>query len=153
MSNLPPNYRVCSDGRVYKNYRQGWKEKRQSEISGGYVATRINGKLRKVHRLVATEYIPNPNNLPQVNHIDGNKKNNQASNLEWVDNKTNAYHAMSINAHSNPAKAVVGVHKDGTGLFLRSLTEAEHYGFSRPNIGKVLKGERKKAHDFYWFEF
>jgi hypothetical protein len=46
------------------------------------------------HRLSALTFIPNPNNLPQVNHIDGNKHNNHISNLEWVDNTTNLQHAM-----------------------------------------------------------
>lgn len=47
----------------------------------------------KVHRLVAMCFIPNPNNLPQVNHIDGNKRNNNAANLEWITNEGNMRHA------------------------------------------------------------
>lgn len=47
----------------------------------------------KVHRLVAMAFIPNLNNLPQINHIDGNKRNNNVSNLEWVTNRDNVIHA------------------------------------------------------------
>lgn len=46
-----------------------------------------------VHRLVAKVYIPNPNNYSQVNHVDGNKTNNNHNNLEWVSNEQNAEHA------------------------------------------------------------
>lgn len=55
----------------------------------GYVVYKINGKTRLAHRLVAETFIPNPDNLPEVDHIDGNKQNNNQKNLRWVSHKDN----------------------------------------------------------------
>jgi hypothetical protein len=61
-----------------------------------YVTISINGigKSRYIHRLVALTFIPNPDNLPQVNHIDGVKTNNNLDNLEWCTNEYNTQHAI-----------------------------------------------------------
>lgn len=69
-----------------------------------------NGKSEKhrVNRLVAKAFIPNPYNLPEVNHIDGNKENNSFSNLEWVTGEQNRIHetAMKIWMMSNNGKLI-----------------------------------------------
>ena len=65
----------------------------------GYLRVKIDGKLQFVHRLVATKYIPNPNNYEQVNHKDGNKLNNCVDNLEWVSNQMNRTHAVETGLH------------------------------------------------------
>lgn len=54
------------------------------------------GSSKTIHRLVALTYLPNPNNLPEVNHIDGNKLNNHVDNLEWVTRSENMIHAYAI---------------------------------------------------------
>lgn len=55
-----------------------------------------NNKNRKVHQLIAKTFIPNPDNKPMVNHIDGDVKNNRVDNLEWSTNKENQIHAVKV---------------------------------------------------------
>ena len=86
-------YEVSTWGRVRNSQS---KILTQHPNQKGYLRVTLvkNGKsvLARVHRLVAQTFIPNPNHLPQVNHIDLNNQNNSVTNLEWVDGYTNAYH-------------------------------------------------------------
>lgn len=68
------------------------------------IGLRINGIiLRKyIHRLVAETFIPNPNNLPEINHKDNNRKNNRVDNLEWVTAQQNTNHKVNQNRHFIP---------------------------------------------------
>lgn len=81
------------------NYKQFIAERimKQKDNGFGYltVGIRRSGKSTTtyIHRLVAQAFIPNPDNLPEVNHIDGNKLNNAADNLEWCDRAENERHA------------------------------------------------------------
>ena len=86
-----PRYEVSDDGkvRVIKNNKI---LKNSVDARGYYKVTLTNDEGRKtffVHRLVAMAFVPNPNNLSQVNHIDEDKKNNNSDNLEWCDVKYN----------------------------------------------------------------
>ena len=93
------NYEVSSHGRV----RRIETGRVLTEKIGrfGYLRVHLrsidskNGVNPLVHRLVAKAFIPNPDNLPQVNHKDGNKRNNAVGNLEWVTAKGNFEHALS----------------------------------------------------------
>lgn len=94
------NYTVSSTG-IVLNTKSG-KRLGLTTDKLGYrrVSITINGvrKAMLVHRLVAMIYLPNPDNLPVVNHKDGNPYNNCVSNLEWCTHKHNSKHAVEIGA-------------------------------------------------------
>ena len=92
--------------------------KPQISKRNGYVYQMLykNGKekLLRVHRLVAMAFLPNPNNLPQVNHKDGNKQNNSVDNLEWCEQSDNMKHAYKNGLQTpseNQRKAIINTNK------------------------------------------
>ena len=91
-------YKVLEDGTIIG--KRG-KPLKPTVVPLGYTCVSINGKREYYHRVVATALIPNPENKPCVNHIDGNKKNNHPSNLEWVTYSENNKHAFSIDKRSS----------------------------------------------------
>lgn len=80
--------------------------------SNGYkqVCLCKNGKPKvfRVHRLLSKAFIPNPDNKPQVNHIDGNRLNNNLDNLEWVTSSENNLHACRVTKNHLPPRSMAG---------------------------------------------
>lgn len=101
-----------------------------------------NNKTRKIHRFVAETFIPNPKNLPTVNHIDGNKRNNFVDNLEWASYQYNMDHAVDnglINQRGkNHSQAKLTVEQV---LAIRDLYSRESLNYSE--IAKIFNTDHK----------
>lgn len=93
------NYEISDSGEI-RNANSG-RVIRQFVGKDGYLRTQIAGKTRLVHRLVALTYVPRDVGKPFVNHKDGNKRNNQAENLEWCTRSENMRHAYALNLKSS----------------------------------------------------
>jgi hypothetical protein len=125
--------------------------------SKGYwrVGIQINGKQKHfaIHRLVAKAFIPNPDNLPQINHIDGNKNNNCVSNLEWCTAKYNSNYGSRNCRMANGHKKKVAKY-DASGRLVdkyNSAIEASiKNGCDASRITKCCRGERKLHGGWAW---
>lgn len=110
----------------------------------GYGRVQLCGKFYFVHRLVAEKYIPNPNNLPQVNHKDGNKNNNSVENLEWVSNQENRNHAVENGLHFQGEKCPWAKLTQEDIKYIRSHSDmkqtelAKMFNVTRTTIGDIL---------------
>lgn len=175
-----PDYDIYSDGRIYSHRSNKFLS--PSKTTDGYLAVRFTndqkeGKTFKVHRLVAILFIPNEQNLPEVNHKDGNKQNNNVNNLEWVSHSQNIKHAwdnkLILNTESRIQK-IKKANQNKTGknnsrskpvilintgeIFESQCIAARTYGVSQSEISRCCNpnhplkfaGTNKKGERLIW---
>jgi len=159
------NYRVTDEGDIFRipytridvNGRviEYNEKKRIPILSKGYLKIGLNVDLKRkcffVHRLVAEAFIPNPDNKPEINHKDGNKKNNNVSNLEWVTHSENLQHAVTTGLidtklTSNDVvliKKIWNIKEETTKEVSSKITKTslgEMFGVSDTQICKIING-------------
>lgn len=132
------------------------------KIGNGYLRVslcREDSKIKtiSIHRLVASAFLLNANNLPQVNHIDGNKRNNRTDNLEWCTQSENMIHAYK-NGLEKPSGN--GLEKDvkcthnGITIYYRGIrTMCRELGISRDVVRARLAGIKGRLLTDYTFEY
>lgn len=147
-------YIVSNTGRIIDTDKE--REITKHKDKDGYEVVTLNKKPKKVHRLVAIAFIPNPKKLPQVNHKDENKLNNRVDNLEWCNNYYNSNYRNRNKLISNKVSRNVYVQKDLDGNIIKiwdnvyELTHSDTYNYQhvRDLIRKKLKPK-----DFVWEKY
>ena len=154
-------YQVSCTGLVYSNI--SYKILKPSVSNNGYqrVVLSFDGKKHYInmHRLVAETFLPNPDNLPQVNHKNGNKLDNNVSNLEWCTAKHNKQHAHDTGlakgvrgSRSNLAKLtteqaieIITLNKEG----VSNPDIAKRFGITTNSVYRIYSGKRWPDLDEY----
>lgn len=137
------SYGISKDGRIWSYIKDGEKASRPTTTCP-YLCVELKGKHHLVHRLVAETYIPNPDNLPEVDHIDRNVRNNNVENLRWT-NRTGNLENSSCGFIRNFRECTLFHCGEYVGTF-HSIAEAarygsENFGASRTSLDKYLRSK------------
>lgn len=148
-------YQISNLGNVKTFYphSNGAISKVKSKSGYHYVKLLTNGKGKhhRVHRLVAFAFIPNPLNLPFVNHINGIKTDNRVENLEWCTNDYNLEHAERVLGRVRGQKKKKILQVDLYGNIVREIfgfLAVKDFGFNKSCVEKCCSGKAKSHHGF-----
>lgn len=147
-------YEVSNKGRVRSFHNATCKTKDKDGILRQFKGTYYSVSLHKdkkqkthdVHRLVADAFLPNPNNLPEVNHKNEDKLDNRVENLEWVTHKYNIAYSHNIEkSHIKQRKKTEAFDKDGNsiGVFESARAMCRILGLRQGQVACVLIGKGK----------
>lgn len=150
------DYIAASDGKIYATnwYKTGkFKEVKQSKSSKGYLEFKFNRQPMSSHRFIAMCFIPNPNNLPQVNHKNEIKTDNHVENLEWCDCIYNInYGTRNERMAISLSKPVLQFTQDGgfVAEYQSTIEAMQQTGCFQSAISKCCRGKRKTTGGFIW---
>ena len=142
-------YAATEEGQIWSYRTQRFLKTADNGHGYLYVSLTKDGikKCYRVNRLIAETFIPNPENLPVVDHKDRNRKNNNMNNLQWVSYQDNLKNG-ALKGHS---KLRVPVRCVETGEIYNDCADAERQtGIGRYNINNTLNGKQKTAGGYHW---
>ena len=148
------DYSVSTEGEVRKD-TTNYILSQSSQQDYKFVGLIINGKQKRmrVHRMVALTFIDNPDNKPYVNHINGNRSDNNVENLEWVTPSENTQHAVDTGLFkSSRARAVVQYNLNGEQMatFESASEAARQTRGSQSKITMCCRRQRDSANEYQW---
>ena len=148
------DYSVSTEGEVRKD-TTNYILSQSSQQDYKFVGLIINGKQKRmrVHRMIALTFIDNPDNKPYVNHINGNRSDNNVENLEWVTPSENTQHAVNTGLFkSGRTRVVIQYNLNGEQMAtFESATEAARQtGGSQSKITMCCRRQRDSANDYQW---
>ena len=125
------------------------------DLGKGYLYVKLRGKMIGVHRLVASSFIPNPHNLPQVNHKDEDKSNNNVTNLEWCSSKYNINYGTRIQRRAILyGRRIEQLSRNGEHIaYYENANEFARMNngkYRGENVRRAASGERPTAYGYKW---
>jgi hypothetical protein len=159
-----PGYFASEDGDIFSTKSGKTRRLKPSLRGDGYLSFVPSIGRKKyciaVHRAVALAFIPNPHSLPQVNHIDGVKTNNQPSNLEWCTQSENRTHAKDTGLLRNcgkrspltdeQLKTVLSAYRRKTSGKWGAAEIAERFGVNHHTIYRAVRRAIRRAKELQW---
>jgi hypothetical protein len=140
-------HRISICGKVWSSHNEKFLNPQKRN---GYKGFSYNGGHHAVHRLVAKTFVANTDDKPYVNHIDENKLNNDASNLEWVSQKENTQRHCKEISHSRQVKQIDPKTGEVVKIFDQVSGAATAIKLTPRAIQLVLNGQNKSAGGYYW---
>lgn len=155
MKEFLEGYFITKEGQVISHHRK--KEIKPEVNHKGYLRVKINKKWFRVHRLVAEAFIPNSENKPCVNHINGIRDDNRVENLEWADYSENNIHAYrkldrKVSGNCNPRVPVVAYNPETRKIKrFKAINGVVYEGFTPSSVNRCIRGKQKqhKGWQFY----
>jgi|APGre2960657404_1045060.scaffolds.fasta_scaffold17497_3 hypothetical protein len=142
-------YFVTEEGNVFRNEKQ----LKPSKDNGGYLGVQVckNGVVKRflIHRMVGECYLDNVNNLPEINHEDGNKSNNRYCNLKWTTSSDNKKHAYNNGLMTAPKgeKSKVSKLKNEDVIYIREKYKPRDKQYNKEKLSTMFNVSQRTIND------